>query len=74
MAEVLDQIAKCKDPQEFQAEVKSISWANVLYALLLVLFAGLAVLASRLQPVTLVVQPAEADVSVSGLEIGRAHV
>ena len=31
MAEVLDQIAKCKDPQEFQAEVNSIYWANVLY-------------------------------------------
>jgi formylglycine-generating enzyme required for sulfatase activity len=43
-------------------------WATGLIAAsLLVLFAGLAVLASRLQPVTLVVQPAEADVSVSGL-------
>ena len=40
---------------------------GLIAVLLLVLCAGLAVLASRLQPVTLVVQPAEADVSVSGL-------
>ena len=38
----------------------------LIAGVLLALLVGLALLASRLQPVTLVVQPAEADVSVSG--------
>jgi formylglycine-generating enzyme required for sulfatase activity len=49
---------------KFRWPRRTTAWVG---ALLLMLLVAMAVLASRLQPVTLVVQPAEADVSVKGI-------